>query len=102
MTKTQEIEILKEAAAKLGKDSYCGEWLNSLLPRIERDIRSDYVPVYTPEQAQKDAEKIVEEAKERAKEILDNASRNAQKIASDIENAKARARSELFRLAQNF
>ena len=41
MTKEREIELLKEFESKLGANSYCGKWLESLIPDIERDIASD-------------------------------------------------------------
>lgn len=44
MTKNEELQILREAAAKLGQDSYCGPWLTVAIPIIERDIRSDNPP----------------------------------------------------------
>lgn len=47
ITKAEEIEILRRAAAGLGPDSYCGPWLMDQLPCIERDLRSDFPPVGT-------------------------------------------------------
>lgn len=44
MTKNEELQILREAAEKLGPDSYCGPWLRTVIPIIERDIRSDNPP----------------------------------------------------------
>lgn len=47
MTKQQELEILRQAIATLGPDSYLGPWLSEQLPWIERDIRSDIQPLVT-------------------------------------------------------
>jgi hypothetical protein len=44
MKKTQELEILRECAEKLGPNSYCGPWLLDQLPFIERDMRSNMLP----------------------------------------------------------
>jgi len=45
MSKTDELEILREAVAKLGPGSYCGPWLAGQIPGIEADIRGDVVPL---------------------------------------------------------
>lgn len=44
MSKAAEIEILEQAADRLGMDSYCGRALKELIPSIERDMRSDLCP----------------------------------------------------------
>ncbi len=101
MTKNQEIEILREAAAKLGKDSYCGEWLNSIIPHVESEIRSDFVPVFLPSHAEKQANEIIANAKERAKNILDNAQKEGERMQNAIQAARERARAELLRAAHS-
>jgi hypothetical protein len=50
-TKSEEIAILTEAASRLGANSYCGPWLTSILPFIEREIRSDSFVDYDPRKA---------------------------------------------------
>ena len=44
MTKAQEIDIRRDAAARLGANSYCGPWLADQLPAIESAITSDFAP----------------------------------------------------------
>tara|TARA_R110000868_G_scaffold391821_1_gene662110 strand:+ start:379 stop:708 length:330 start_codon:yes stop_codon:yes gene_type:complete len=44
MRKAQEIEILRNAVAQLGANSYCGPWLADQLPSIEDAITSDFPP----------------------------------------------------------
>jgi hypothetical protein len=42
--KAEEIAIFKAAAEKLGKDSYLGPTLLALIPHLESDMRSDFIP----------------------------------------------------------
>lgn len=44
MTKQEELQILKDCATRLGKDSYCGDALNEFLPYIATLIHSDICP----------------------------------------------------------
>ena len=44
LSKSEEIQILSDAADKLGSGSYCGDWLREQIPFIECDIRSDFHP----------------------------------------------------------
>lgn len=70
MTKTQEMDALRDLAARLGPDSYLGPWLESILPAVESSIRSDVIPfAIDPAQARADALAILKEAKEEAEKI---------------------------------
>jgi hypothetical protein len=80
MTKTQEIERLKEFANSLGEDSYLGEWLKYVLPEVEMDIRSDIIPYVTPSQTRKASEEIIQDAKERAAGILKSANEEKKRL----------------------
>lgn len=44
MNKQTEIQILREAADRLGSDSYCGPWLRQQIAFVESAIRSDFFP----------------------------------------------------------
>ena len=66
MTKSDEIQILRNTIAKLGKDSYCGAWLADQLPSIESAIASDYPPeiyAFSITETRKQAEIILSAAK---------------------------------------
>ena len=66
MTKSQELQILRDTIAKLGRDSYCGAWLADQLPSIESAITSDYPPetyAFSISESRKQAEVILSEAK---------------------------------------
>lgn len=86
MTKSEEIQILREAAAKLGSQSYCGPWLAEQIQFIESDIRSDCPPSPTLREAEERAAGIVALARAREAEILAHARRDADAI---LERARA-------------
>jgi hypothetical protein len=44
LSKAEELAILRAAAKKLGHDSYLGPALESLLPHVEQEMRSDFMP----------------------------------------------------------
>ena len=82
MTKSEEIEILRQAANWLGRDSYCGAWLADQLPSIESALLSDYLPeVYalSISEARIHCGKIIEQAKIEAQEIEARAKSDAEK-----------------------
>lgn len=82
MTKSEEIQILRQAANWLGRDSYCGAWLSDQLPSIESAIASDYPPeayAFSIHEARIHADKIVAQAKEEAASIEARAKAEAEK-----------------------
>lgn len=83
MTKSEEIQVIRDAIAKLGRDSYCGAWLADQLPSIESALASDYLPdVYAFS---------IHEARIRAEKIISAAKHDAMKLERDsIEQSKAR------------
>lgn len=98
MTKSEEIQILREAIAKLGKDSYCGAWLADQLPSIESALASDYLPdVYAFS---------IHEARIHVEKVISAAKHDAAKLERDsIAQSKARfdaADKELKRKVEGF
>ena len=90
MTKQDEVKILRETAEKLGSASYCGPWLNRILPGIERDIASDNPPgVQTPAEY---AASVIAEAKSGADRILLEAKREADRMLCEAGNQLAEAK----------
>jgi cell division septum initiation protein DivIVA len=83
MTKDQEIAILTKAAADLGADSYLGLWLSSIIDELERDLRSDFVPVLTLAEARKRAADIQKEARDKASALVGDALRDADKVITE-------------------
>lgn len=82
MTKSEEIQVIRDAIAKLGKDSYCGSWLADQLPSIESALASDYLPeayAFSIHEARIHAEKIVAQAKEESVAIEARAKSEAEK-----------------------
>lgn len=82
MTKSEEIQILRQSANWLGRDSYCGAWLSDQLPSIESALASDYPPeayAFSIHEARIHADKIVAQAKEEAASIEARAKSDAEK-----------------------
>ncbi len=72
-TKAGEVDILRQAIAALGPDSYIGPWLTEQLPFIESDLRSDIRPLCTLASSQRLALEIVQEAKRKHDEMIEKA-----------------------------
>ena len=87
MTKDQEIQILIEAANKLGPDSYAGTWLKEQIPFIQLDIRSDH-PVGTAAVSISEAKEMVIKAREDARKIEADTKKYCEKL---IQEAKDQA-----------
>ena len=83
MTKSQEIETLRETAEKLGSNSYCGDWLLDQLPFIESDMRSDFLPQTSWTQTRKLEQNTLALAKEQAARIIKDAEETAERIKTD-------------------
>jgi hypothetical protein len=83
MTKSQELETLRETAEKLGPNSYCGNWLLDQLPYIENDIRSDFLPQMRWADTRKMEQNTLALAKEQAGRILKDAEETAERIKTD-------------------
>ena len=96
MTKEKELAILLETAHALGCDSYCGQWLASMILPLQDCMRSDTLPevYYSSDRYEKDAR-----AKESA--IVQNAERLAKFAIAEAgryaSNLKAEAREEIAR-----
>jgi hypothetical protein len=83
MNKSEEIQILREAIAKLGQNSYCGPWLTDQLPAIESAITSDYPPeayAFSIQGARIHCEKLIRAANEESAAIERRAKSEAEKI----------------------
>ncbi len=66
MTKHEELEVLRDAVKRLGPDSYCGPWLDSVLGAVERDIKADLPPMPTVDATRKYCADMVADAKLKA------------------------------------
>lgn len=90
MTKSEEIQILRDAIAKLGKDSYCGAWLTDQLPAVESAIASNYPPevyAFSIHEARIHAEKIIAQAKADAEKTRESACKLTKSIRSDLKRS---------------
>ena len=83
MTKSQELQILRDTIAKLGQNSYCGAWLADQLPSIESAITSDYPPeayALSIHEARIHCEKLISQANEESATIEKRAKFEAEKL----------------------
>lgn len=89
MTKDQELAILRKAIQDLRVDSYLGPWLNSVTDELERDLRSDFIPVLTLSEARRRADNVLADAHYKAEKVLAEAQREADKLKQEsIDNAR--------------
>ena len=110
MTKSDELQVIREAISRLGSDSYLGPWLADQMPSIESALASDYPPeayALSIHEARIHCEKLVNKAKEESEAILARAKAEAEKerqkackfnesIRSDLLRAIESARHELW------
>lgn len=91
MTKKDEMAILDEAIAKLGRDSYCGAWLSSVRAEVENDVKCDIFPSASIAEAERASRVIraaandfyesrTKSARETAQRIVDDARKNAEAV----------------------
>ena len=100
MTKSDEIQILRETIAKLGQNSYCGAWLADQLPSIESAITSDYPPeayALSIHDARIHCEKLISQANEESATIEKRAKIEAEKLRESACKFNESIRSDLKR-----
>jgi cell division septum initiation protein DivIVA len=114
MTKSDEIQILREAAAKLGSQSYCGPWLAEQLQFIESAMRSDIEPGAAGlswsatwdecAEMKRDAEAYAKETRENAEKeahrAIEAALTRADRIRADLKAEIERAERVLGSIAE--
>ena len=98
-TKQEEIDLLRQTAAELGKDSYCGPWLAEVADHVESDIRADMLPVPTVGAWRRYCGEMQAEAKDRADGIIaaatDKAREREGKAHREVEAAATALRAAL-------
>ena len=97
MTKANELAILTDCVQKLGSDSYCGDWLKSILPEVEWLMRSDFIPTLTISETRSQCDAMRKEASEHSAKLISQAELNAAKIISEAEKKKTMIREVLRR-----
>ena len=98
MTKEDEIEIIQNAARKLGKDSYLGPWLERAIPFLKHEIEQDIFPLSYGE-GERIAQSRVSDAEKSACEIIKSAVNEADAIAK---RAKRDLESDLHARRESF
>lgn len=88
MTKSNELAILTDCVQKLGSDSYCGEWLKSVLPEVEWLMTCDMIPTITITETRSQCDAMRREAVEHCDKITYKAIADADKI---VNNAHSKA-----------
>lgn len=86
MTKSQEIQILRETVERLGPHSYCGPWLADQIQLIEADIASDFspLPCWRESRARLDQEWA---------DMVSRCQRQEQAVSAKLDREKAEAKS---------
>jgi len=90
MNKDQELAILAKAAADLGNASYLGGWLRSIAAELERDLRSDIIPVITLAEARQQAEHILATARNNSERHQNQVTSYADQLLTDAKAESAR------------
>jgi dsDNA-specific endonuclease/ATPase MutS2 len=83
MTKSEEIQVIREAILRLGSDSYLGPWLADQMPSIESALASDYPPetyALSIHEARIHCEKLISQANDEAATIEKRAKFEAEKL----------------------
>jgi hypothetical protein len=96
-TKSEELQIIKETSAKLGKDSYLGPWLESVAAELEALMRADCFPCVNLTESEHHAQRIISRAENKA-EVIE---RNAKARAEERERAAEMHVSRLVREAKS-
>lgn len=97
MTKSNELAILTDCVQKLGSDSYCGDWLKSVLPEIESLMRSDMIPTLTISETRSQCDSMRKEAANHSANIISQAELQSAKIISEAERKATMIRETLKR-----
>ena len=93
MTKLEELSYVADLAAKLGPDSYLGQWIADCLPMLRDLLASDLIPE-SPVKMYHDAAAYRQEALNDAKQTRDMA-------IQELEKAREKARQESARIIQS-
>jgi len=95
MNKKQELLALKATAKHLGTDTYIGEWLNNVLPEIERAVESDFIPDMSfsesLKQVKEKGEQIIHHAQWKADKRIRQAEAHTKREETEIKNLKMRS-----------
>jgi hypothetical protein len=86
ITKKEELEIINQAIAKLGPNSYLGPWLSSIRFELEAAMKSDLVPEISLKDTREQCERLVADANRQANSML---ARAENQVAEKEKEAKA-------------
>jgi len=95
MTKAEEIMVLRNAIDRLGRDSYVGPWLESVVYQVEDCIKSDFPPenfVPTIPATREEAARMIEDAARLATKTIEDAKRRAGQIEDKMRERLKRHR----------
>ena len=86
MTKQHEIESLKAFALSLPMDSYLRPWIESVIPQVESEIRSDFYPSPSISETRKFCEAEIKFARTQADGIKQAAVEQAKKHLKEADD----------------
>jgi hypothetical protein len=102
MTKAEEIQAVKDFTASLPKDSYLRPWLESSLPEIEADIRSDFMVSPSITAARKECQRMIDAEKQDCQVLRQNAEQEATRIITRANQQADGIRTRLYQNLRSF
>jgi hypothetical protein len=102
MTKAEELNAVKNFTASLPTDSYLRPWLESVLPEIEADIRSDFPVSPSFKLARVECDRIVNDTRRHCDGVRQRAEQEAAHIIAQARKEADGIRHRLFNDLRGF
>lgn len=100
-TKDQELNILDEAIAKLGMDSYLGPWMHSIRAELKAAMTSDFFPTITLAEGVEEIKALHAKAEAQRDKMLADAKHRAEERERLVDDAIERARAAIIGAQQS-
>jgi hypothetical protein len=102
MTKAEEINVVKNFTASLPADSYLRPWLESVLPEIEADIRSDFPVSPSLKFARVECDRMVNDTRQHCAGVRQRADQEAARLINQARTEATVIRHRLFNELRGF
>ena len=96
MSKAEELKAVKNFTASLPADSYLRPWLESVLPEIEADIRSDFPVSPSLKLARVECDRMVNDTRLHGEGVRQRAEQEATRIIAQARSEAEAIRHRLF------
>lgn len=101
ITKDQELAILDEAIAKLGKNSYLGPWIYSIREELKVSMQSDFFPTITLSEAVAEVKALYVKAEENRDKLIADAKHRVEQAEKHAKRKLDDARSVIIKAQQS-